>query len=89
MFRWRRWKWRTRFTLLQEMSLLSLASFCQSGAEYPVTFFYITKIYIIIIGFQPIDSFWYVVKIKLNNFSLLSHKFRISFEKKHLRARKS
>ena len=50
----------------------------QSGAEYPVTFFYITKIYIIIIGFQPIDSFWYVVKMKLNDFSLLSHNCVVS-----------
>ena len=32
IFHWRQWKWQTHFTLLQEMSLLSLASFCQSRA---------------------------------------------------------
>ena len=32
IFHRRQWKWQTHFALLQEMSLLSLASFCQSGA---------------------------------------------------------
>ena len=29
---WRQWKWQTNFALLQEISCLSLASFCQSKA---------------------------------------------------------
>ena len=33
------WKWQTRFALLQEMSLLSLASFCQSKAALYRLFF--------------------------------------------------
>ena len=33
IFHWCQWKWQTHFALLQEMSLLSLASFCQSRAE--------------------------------------------------------
>ena len=34
IFHWRQCKWQTHFALLQEMSLLSLASFCQSRAVY-------------------------------------------------------
>ena len=34
IFHWCQWKWQTRFAPLQEMPLLSLASFCQSRAEY-------------------------------------------------------
>ena len=33
LFHWHQWKWQTHFALLQEISLLSLASFCQSRAE--------------------------------------------------------
>ena len=32
IFHWRSWKWWTHFALFQEISLLSLASFCQSRA---------------------------------------------------------
>ena len=32
IFHGRQWKWQTHFALLQEISLLSLASFCQSRA---------------------------------------------------------
>ena len=32
IFHWRQWKWQTHFALLQEISLLSLVSFCQSRA---------------------------------------------------------
>ena len=34
IFHWRQWKWQMHFALLQEMSLLLLAFFCQSRAEY-------------------------------------------------------
>ena len=34
IYHWHQWKWQTHFALLQEISLLSLASFCQSRAEY-------------------------------------------------------
>ena len=34
IFHWRQCKWQTHFALLREMSLLSLASFCQIRAEY-------------------------------------------------------
>ena len=33
IFHWRQCKWQTQFALLQELPLLSLASFCQSRAE--------------------------------------------------------
>ena len=33
IFHWRQCKWQTHFALLREMSLLSLASFCQIRAE--------------------------------------------------------
>ena len=33
IFHWCQWKWQTHFALLQELSLLSLASFCHSRAE--------------------------------------------------------
>ena len=36
IFHWRQWKWQTHFALLQEMSLLSLASFCQSRAVWHI-----------------------------------------------------
>ena len=32
LFHWRQWKWQTHFAVLQEISLLSLASFCQRRA---------------------------------------------------------
>ena len=34
VFHWYQWKWETHFVLLQEMSLFSLASFCQNGAVF-------------------------------------------------------
>ena len=34
IFHWCQWKWQTHFSLLQEMSLLSLASFCQSRTDW-------------------------------------------------------
>ena len=34
IFHWRQCKWQTHFALLREISLLSLASFCQIRAEY-------------------------------------------------------
>ena len=38
IFHWRQCKWQTHFALLREMSLLSLASFCQIRAVKLVTF---------------------------------------------------
>ena len=37
IFHWRQWKWQTHFAFLQEISLLSLASFCQSRAVQMTT----------------------------------------------------
>ena len=34
IFHWRQWKWQTDYALLQQISLLSLASFCQIRAVY-------------------------------------------------------
>ena len=34
IFHWRQWKWQTHSALLQEMSLLSLASFCQMPSSH-------------------------------------------------------
>ena len=40
---WHQWKWQIHSALLQEISLLSLPSFCQSRAEYVRLVFDVTK----------------------------------------------